>query len=118
MTTGTQSGTASEGEVRVRNVRTETNESGGLIQTVANLGGGVVRLGFAIGTLPLAILPADTRHYLGNAARELLHTAASLPREMAKAATEALEEWSKDTGAEMPSAPKDEMESQSPKGKK
>jgi len=104
--------TTTEGEVRVRNVRTEGRSNDGLIQTVADLGGGVLRLGIAIGTLPLAVLPNDIRQYLGNAAREIVHAAASLPREMAKAANEALEEWSQETGTEMPAkAPKDEMQS-------
>lgn len=103
--------TTTEGEVRVRNVRTESSNSAGLVQAVADLGGGVLRLGLAVGTLPLSILPADLRHYIGNAAREIVYAAASLPREMAKAANEALEEWSQETGTEMPSkAPKDEME--------
>jgi hypothetical protein len=103
--------TTTEGEVRVRNVRNEDGRSGGLVQAVADLGGGVFRLGLAVGTLPLAILPSDVRHYLGSATRELVYAAASLPREMAKAANEALEEWAHETGTDMPSrAPKDEME--------
>lgn len=99
---------AMEGEVRVRNVRAERTQS--LAGTLANVGGGVARLGFSVVTLPVALLPAEPRQHLRNASRELLYAAAMLPGELAQIAGDVIDDWAQQTGAEVPKqAPHDEM---------
>jgi len=80
-----------EGEVRVRNVRPVQNES--LLGKVTQLGTGAVEFGLSLMTMPLNILPAESRQHLRNAARELLYAVTSLPGSLADAATEAVKDW-------------------------
>lgn len=105
--------TEPQGEVRVRNVAPR-QRSESLIETAAEFGGGVVRLGFSVLTLPFAALPPDSRQHMRNATRELMYAFAELPRNFAETAGEAIEDWAKDANA-MPSdagkrhAPRDEI---------
>lgn len=100
---------AQEGEVRVRNVRTQ--RGGGFIESLVDFGGGIVRLVISVVTLPLILLPRETRMHLNNATRELVYAFADLPRDLANAASEAIEDWARDAGAEpaKSQAPRDEM---------
>ena len=74
-----------EGEVRVRSVRSVRSDS--FVETAMEFGGGIVRLGFSLFTLPLALLPTDTRHHMQNATKELMYAFASLPRDFAAPAS-------------------------------
>lgn len=102
---------ANEGEVRVRNVRTA--ESGGLLETVADLSGKVVRMGVSVAALPLVVLPRDSRAHLNNAVKEAAYAFARLPRDFAEIAGTEIEAWAKDAGVNVAAsgAPRDEMAS-------
>ncbi|NTW00125.1 MAG: hypothetical protein HGA19_02330 [Oscillochloris sp.] len=95
-----------QGEVRVRSVRTQ--QSNNLVETVVEFGGGIARMGLSVATLPLGLLPAESRQHLRNAAKEALHAAAGLPGDLAKVAGEAVEEWAAKAESEG-TAPKDEL---------
>ncbi|GAB4447107.1 MAG: hypothetical protein OHK0015_50960 [Chloroflexi bacterium OHK40] len=98
------------GEVRVRSVRPRRNDS--FVESAMEFGGGVVRLGFTVFTLPLALLPTETRGHMRNATRELMYAFASLPGDFAAIAGQAVEEWAAETDdpvAPTAQAPKDEM---------
>ncbi|NWF79663.1 MAG: hypothetical protein HXY37_06375 [Chloroflexi bacterium] len=102
--------TETTGEVRVRNVRTRRNDS--FMESAMEFGGGVVRLGFTVFTLPLALLPPESRNHMRNATKELMYAFASLPRDFADIAGEAIEDWAAEKGepaAAKTKAPKDEM---------
>jgi hypothetical protein len=102
------------GEVRVRSVRTRRNDS--FMESAMEFGGGVVRLGFTVFTLPFALLPTESRGHMRNATRELMYAFASLPRDFADIAGAAVEDWASETDGPAPAAataaataPKDEM---------
>lgn len=97
------------GEVRVRSVRTRRNDS--FVESAMEFGGGVVRLGFSVFTLPLALLPSQSRGHMRNATKELMYAFASLPRDFADVAGAAIEDWAAETDdvPAPPKAPKDEI---------
>lgn len=97
------------GEVRVRSVRTRRNDS--FVETAMEFGGGVVRLGFSVFTLPFALLPTESRGHMRNATKELMYAFASLPKDFADVAGKAIEDWAAETddGPAAPKAPRDEM---------
>jgi hypothetical protein len=97
------------GEVRVRSVRTQ--RSGSFLESAVEVGGGVVRFGYSLLTLPFALLPKESRAHMHNATKELMYAVASLPRDFADAAGAAVEDWAKETDAEAKpaKAPKDEI---------
>lgn len=97
-----------QGEVRVRNVSTRRTDS--LVESATEFAGGVFRLGFSLVTLPLAVLPHESRTHMRNATREMFHAFATLPRNFAEIAGEAVDEWAK-AGDEPAHAPRDEMKS-------
>jgi hypothetical protein len=100
----------SEGEVRVRSVATRRSES--FTEQAMEFGGGVVRLGFSIFTLPFALMPPETRGHLRNATEELMHAFASLPADFANIAGKAIEDWAAEGEEAAPAArhaPHDEM---------
>jgi hypothetical protein len=98
-----------QGEVRVRSVRTTRSDS--FVESAMEFGGGIVRLGFGLFTLPLALLPTQTRTHVNNATRELMYAFASLPGDFAKVAGQAVEDWAKesDVAPVASTAPKDEI---------
>lgn len=101
-----------QGEVRVRSVRVSGGTNDSFVEQAMGFGGGVVRLGFSLFTLPLALLPTETRQHMRNATQELMYAFATLPRDFADVAGQAIEEWAKesDTAATAsPSAPRDEI---------
>lgn len=98
-----------QGEVRVRNV-TAKRRSDNLVESLVEFGGGAVRLGVSLISLPLAVLPAESRQHVNNAARELMYAFASLPRDFAEIAGESIEKWAREVDADdAPKAPRDEM---------
>lgn len=97
-----------QGEVRVRSVRTRRSDS--FVESAMEFGGGVVRLGFGVFTLPLALLPSESRQHMRNATKELMYAFAALPGDFADIAGEAIEQWAAKSDADAtPTAPKDEM---------
>jgi hypothetical protein len=97
------------GEVRVRSVRTRRNDS--FVESAMEFGGGVVRVGFSVFTLPLALLPPESRQHMRNATKELMYAFASLPGDFADIAGKEIEKWAAE-GGETPVvkiAPKDEL---------
>lgn len=97
-----------QGEVRVRNVSAKRTDD--VIGTAVEFGGGLVRLGFGVAKLPLALLPRESRQHLRNAAREVAYALATLPREFVDSASQAIESWAKESEADAPAkAPHDEM---------
>ena len=80
-----------EGEVRVRSVQTRRSDS--FVESAMEFGGGVVRMGFSVFTLPLALLPGESRKHMENATRELMYAFASLPKDFADIAGESIERW-------------------------
>ena len=105
--------TETTGEVRVRNVRTRQSES--VVEQAVEFGGGIVRLGFSVFTLPLALLPSESRQHMQNATKELMYAFASLPGEFANIAGQAIEDWAgekDDAPVASGKAPKDEMSAQ------
>ncbi|MCU0491583.1 MAG: hypothetical protein MUD01_08345 [Chloroflexaceae bacterium] len=98
------------GEVRVRNVVSRRNDS--FVEAATEFGGGIVRLGFSVLSLPLAVLPRETRGHMRNATRELMYAFATLPRDFADVANEAIEDWARagdDVDTPPRHAPRDEM---------
>lgn len=99
------------GEVRVRSVRARRNDS--FAETAMEFGGGVVRLGFSVFTLPLALLPPESRQHMRNATRELMYAFASLPGDFADIAGREVERWADEGDDVVPPpparAPMDEM---------
>ncbi len=104
-----------EGEVRVRSVRSVRSDS--FVETAMEFGGGIVRLGFSLFTLPLALLPTDTRHHMQNATKELMYAFASLPRDFADIAGQPIENWAKesDPASMAPTAPTVPMAGMAPR---
>lgn len=98
-----------QGEVRVRSVRTV--RSGNLVDTVIGFGGGIARMGLSVATLPLSVLPVETRQHLRNAAKEVLTAVAGIPGDIAKVASTAIDEWAAkaEGDAAVKTAPKDEL---------
>jgi len=98
-----------QGEVRVRSVRTARSDN--LVETVVAFGGGIARVGLSVVTLPLSVLPAESRQHLRNAAKEALSALAGLPGDLASVASTAIDEWAakaeNETAAQ--TAPKDEL---------
>jgi hypothetical protein len=94
-----------QGEVRVRSVRTQRSDN--LVGSVVGFGGGIVRMGISVVTLPLGLLPSASRQHLQNATKEVLYAFAGLPGDLAKAASTVIEEWAAKTDGD--SAPKDEL---------
>ena len=96
------------GEVRIRSVRARRNDS--FAETAMEFGGGVVRLGFSVFTLPFALMPTETRGHLRNMTEDLMYAFASLPRDFAEIAGAAIEDWAAETDGPLPPrAPRDEM---------
>ncbi len=98
------------GEVRVRSVRTRRSES--FVEQAVEFGGGVVRVGFSVVTLPLALLPNESRQHMRNATKELMYAFASLPADFAEIAGQAIENWAAAGESDEPAAakaPKDEL---------
>ncbi|MCX7859174.1 MAG: hypothetical protein N2385_03720 [Chloroflexus sp.] len=83
--------TETEGEVRVRSVPVRRSDS--FVESAMEFGGGVARLGFSVFTLPLALLPPESRQHMRNATKELLYAFASLPRDFAEIAGKSIEKW-------------------------
>lgn len=97
-----------QGEVRVRNV--STKRSSNIVGSVFEFGGGLVRMGLTVLSLPLGVLPSETRQHFRNATRELLYAAVTLPREFVDSASEAIENWANETESDTPQkAPNDEL---------
>jgi len=106
MTTGP---VAEQGEVRVRNVRTQ--RSGSAMESAIEFGGGVVRLGFSVLTLATSILPRESRQHMRNGFIEVMYAIASLPRDLVDVGGGAVEDWAREVGVDVSSrAPKDEIE--------
>ncbi|MFV9503242.1 MAG: hypothetical protein AB4911_01615 [Oscillochloridaceae bacterium umkhey_bin13] len=99
------------GEVRVRSVRTRRSDS--VVEQAMEFGGGIVRLGFSVFTLPLALLPTESRQHMRNATQELMYAFASLPADFAEIAGKEIEKWAAEPdgapAAAAAHAPKDEM---------
>ncbi|NJN15903.1 MAG: hypothetical protein HC822_06250 [Oscillochloris sp.] len=95
-----------QSEVRVRNVSTRRSDS--FMESAMEFGGGVVRLGFSVATLPLALLPSESRMHMRNATKELFYAFAELPRDFANIAGKEIEAWAAE-GEEPTVAPKDEL---------
>jgi hypothetical protein len=95
------------GEVRVRNVRTKRSES--LVESAIELGGGALRVGYTVLTLPLSLLPPVSRQHIQNATKEFAYAFASLPGEIAAVASKVVEDWAADTETAAKRAPKDEL---------
>lgn len=97
-----------QGEVRVRNVGPRRSDS--FTESAVEFGGGLVRLGVSLLTLPMAVLPPESRQHMRNATRELAHAFATLPRDFADVANEAIEQWASEADGPAPKkAPKDEL---------
>ncbi|RRR73333.1 MAG: hypothetical protein EI684_08895 [Candidatus Viridilinea halotolerans] len=98
------------GEVRVRSVRTP--QSSNAWEQVADVAGGVLRIGFAVTTLPLALLPAASQQHIRNAAQDIMRAVVTLPGEFSNIVSESVEKWAAEQGVDGPDggkAPKDEM---------
>lgn len=93
--------TETTGEVRVRSVRTRRNDS--FMESAMEFGGGVVRLGFSVFTLPFTLLPTESRSHMRVATKELMYAFASLPRDFADVAGAAIEDWAAES--DDPAAP-------------
>jgi hypothetical protein len=91
-----------EGEVRVRSVQTRRSDS--FVESAMEFGGGIVRMGFSVFTLPFALLPGESRTHMENATRELMHAFASLPKDFADVAGEAIERWAAEGEKSEPAA--------------
>jgi len=83
---------AEEGEVRVRNVRTQ--QSGNLLNSVMDGGGNIIRVALGIITLPLSILPPEPREQVRNAMQDTIMAVAAFPANWADVVTKAVEDWS------------------------
>jgi hypothetical protein len=83
--------TETEGEVRVRSIPVRRSDS--FVESAMDFGGGIARLGFAVFTLPLALLPPESRQHMRNATKELMYAFASLPRDFAEIAGKSIEKW-------------------------
>ncbi|WP_028459401.1 hypothetical protein [Chloroflexus sp. Y-396-1] len=83
--------TETEGEVRVRSVPVRRSDS--FVESAMEFGGGIARLGFSLFTLPLALLPPESRQHMRNATKELMYAFASLPRDFAEIAGKSIEKW-------------------------
>lgn len=102
--------TETTGEVRVRTLPARRSDS--LVESVVEFGGGIFRLGFSLIMLPLGLLPVETRTHMRNATRELMYAFATLPRDFAETAGQAIEAWAAEIpaqGASHTKAPKDEV---------
>jgi hypothetical protein len=96
-----------QGEVRVRSVRTRRSDS--FAESAMEFGGGVVRLGFSVFTLPFALLPSESRQHMRNATKELMYAFASLPADFADVAGKAIEDWASESDEPVKIAPNDEL---------
>jgi hypothetical protein len=107
-----------QGEVRVRNVTTQRSDS--FLESATEFAGGIFRLGFSVATLPFALLPRESRQHMRNATRELMYAFATLPRDFADVAGEAIEDWARDADTPPTShhAPRDEIKSAPVGGRK
>jgi hypothetical protein len=95
------------GEVRVRSVRTKRSES--VLESAFEMGGGVLRIGFSVLTLPLGLLPPTSRQHIQNATKEFAYAIVSLPSEIVGVASKVVEDWAADTPLIEKKAPKDEL---------
>jgi hypothetical protein len=97
-----------QGEVRVRSVRTQRSDN--FVASAVEFGGGIIRAGLSVATLPLALLPNESRQHLRNATKEVLYAVAGLPGDFAKVANTAIDDWAAKTdGDAAATAPKDEL---------
>jgi hypothetical protein len=98
-----------QGEVRVRSVRTRRSDS--FVESAVEFGGGVVRLGFSVFTLPFSLLPSESRQHMRNATKELMYAFAGLPADFANIAGEEIEKWAAKSDDDIPVkiAPNDEI---------
>ncbi|MEI8167962.1 MAG: hypothetical protein WCG26_16380 [Chloroflexales bacterium] len=95
------------GEVRVRNVRTKRSEN--LVESALEFGGGALRMGFSVLTLPLSLLPPISRQHIQNATKEFAYAFAGLPGELVGVASKIVDDWAADSAAADKKAPKDEL---------
>ncbi|MBX0330788.1 hypothetical protein K2Z83_24325 [Oscillochloris sp. ZM17-4] len=96
-----------QGDVRVRSVRTQRSDS--FVESAVEFGGGVLRMGLSVATLPFALLPSESRQHLRNATKEVMYAFAGLPGDLAKVASTAVEDWAAKTDGAAKTAPKDEL---------
>jgi hypothetical protein len=85
-----------EGDVRVRNVRTQA-QGKDLFGSLLEGGNTLVRMGLGLLTLPLTILPPEPRQQVRQTIHDIMLALISLPRELAEVATTAIEEWATET---------------------
>jgi hypothetical protein len=76
--------------------RSKGQREAGLVGAVEDLATSVGRFGYGLLHLPLQLLPTQTRTHVHNAIRELSYGFASLPRDFADIASEAIEGWAQD----------------------
>jgi len=94
---------------RVRERRGEADLAGAAEEFV----GGVARLGYGLLSLPLALLPRQTRAHVHSAVRELSHGFARLPAEFAAIAGAEIERWAAE-GEDGPAPPRPAPPAQRP----
>jgi hypothetical protein len=81
-----------EGEVRVRNVRAPQS-SPNVLSSVLKGGNNVVRMALGVITLPLAILPPESRDQVRTTLQDTVKAVASFPADWANVITKAVEDW-------------------------
>ena len=80
--------------------RSKGQRETGLIGAVETLVTGVAHLGYGLLSLPLQVLPFQTRTHVHNAIRELSYGFASLPRDFAEIASQGIERWAQEDQVE------------------
>lgn len=80
-----------EGEVRVRNVRTPQENN--VLGSVMEGGSNVVRMILGVFTLPLSILPANTREQARTTVQDTVKAVASFPGDWANVVSKAVQDW-------------------------
>lgn len=101
-----------EGEVYVRNVRTEDEDNGRgkMVESLTGLGRSFFRLGKSVFLLGTSIIPQETSTHFRNGLRESIYAAASLPRDVVDVVGERAEKWRKKHEKErIRKAPNDEI---------
>ncbi len=81
-----------EGEVRVRNVRTPES-SKNVFSSVLEGGNNVVRMALGVVTLPLAVLPPESRKQVQDTIQDTVKAVVSFPGDWANVVTKAVEDW-------------------------
>lgn len=80
-----------EGEVRVRNVRTPQPKN--ILNPVLEGGGNVVRMALGVISLPLSILPPESRSQVQKTLQDTAKAVASFPADWANVVTKAVDDW-------------------------